>query len=69
MASLVTHFVRVKVRDCLGDAVEEDEGLARIEARQHSVAGGHAAVAVPAQVEQLLRISESNGVGYHLNTT
>ena len=51
--------MRVEVRDGLGDPVEQDEGLARIEARQHSVAGGHAAVAVAAEVKQLLSVSET----------
>ena len=52
--------MRVEVRDCVGDAVEQDECLARIEARHHSVAGGGhaAAVAAAAEVQQLLRVSE-----------
>ena len=53
--------MRVEVRDCVGDAVEQDECLARIEARHHSVTGGGhaaAAVAAAAEVKQLLRVSE-----------
>ena len=50
--------MRVEVRDCLGDPIEQNEGLARVEPRQHTVSGRDAAAAVAAEVEQLLRVSE-----------